>query len=118
MRRFVLTASSRSLTAGALLRQYMNETETTMSRILTLAYGGVAYVVSFLTLLYAIGFIGNVLVAKSLDSGATDPWLGALAVDLALLSLFGIQHSVMARHGYKRLVTSIIPASVATAGGS
>ena len=82
-----------------------------MSRILTLAYGAVSYVIFFLTFLYAIGFIGNVIVPKSLDSPATDPWPTALAVDLALLSLFAVQHSVMARHGFKRLLTRIIPAA-------
>ena len=54
-----------------------------MSRILTLAYGALSYVIFFLTFLYAIGFIGNVVVPKSLDSAATDPWLTALAIDLA-----------------------------------
>jgi protein-S-isoprenylcysteine O-methyltransferase Ste14 len=80
-----------------------------MSRILTLAYGALSYVVFFLTFLYAIGFIGNVLVPKSLDSPATDPWLRSLAIDLALLSLFAVQHSLMARQGFKRLITRVIP---------
>ena len=83
-----------------------------MARVLTLAYGAVSYVTFFLTFLYAIGFIGNVGVPKSLDSGPTDPWPTALAIDLALLSLFAVQHSVMARQGFKRLLTRIIPASV------
>jgi protein-S-isoprenylcysteine O-methyltransferase Ste14 len=82
-----------------------------MSRILTLAYGAVSYVIFFLTFLYAIGFLGNVGVPKTLDSPATDPWLTALAIDLGLLSLFAIQHSVMARQGFKRLVTRLIPES-------
>jgi protein-S-isoprenylcysteine O-methyltransferase Ste14 len=82
-----------------------------MGRILTLAYGAMSYVVFFLTFLYAIGFIGNLMVPKSLDSGPTEPWRTALAIDLALLSLFAVQHSLMARPGFKRLITKIIPAA-------
>ena len=82
-----------------------------MARILTLAYGGLSYVVFFLTFLYAIGFIGNLVVPKSLDSPATDPWQFALAIDLGLLSLFAVQHSVMARPAFKRLATRVIPQS-------
>ncbi len=80
-----------------------------MIRILTLAYGVVSYLVFFLTFLYAIGFLGNVVVPKSLDSGPTDPWLTALTIDLALLSVFAVQHSVMARQGFKRFVNRLIP---------
>lgn len=80
-----------------------------MARILTLAYGGITYVIFFVTFLYAIGFIGNIGVPKSLDSGPTDPWQRALAIDLALLSLFAVQHSVMARPAFKRLLTKVIP---------
>jgi protein-S-isoprenylcysteine O-methyltransferase Ste14 len=83
-----------------------------MSGVLTLAYGAVSYVAFFLTFLYAIGFLGNVVVPKSLDSAATDPWLTALAIDLGLLSLFAVQHSVMARPRFKRLVTRVIPDAI------
>ena len=53
-----------------------------MSGILTLGYGVVSHLIFFLTFLYAIGFLGNVVVPKSLDSPATDPWSKALSIDL------------------------------------
>lgn len=80
-----------------------------MNRILTLTYGAVSYAFFFLTFLYAIGFVGNVVVPTSLDGPASDPWPTALAVNLGLLSLFAVQHSVMARRGFKRLITRVIP---------
>jgi len=83
-----------------------------MIGILTLAYGAVSYGIFFLTFLYAIGFLGNVIVPKSLDSGPTDSWPIALAIDLALLLVFALQHSVMARPGFKRLFTKIVPVQI------
>ena len=83
-----------------------------MVGIAALAYGTLSYVIFFLTFLYAIGFVGNAVVPKSMDSPATDPWLTALAIDLGLLLIFALQHSVMARQGFKRWLTSVIPVSV------
>ena len=83
-----------------------------MSRILTLGYGAASYAVFLVTFLYAIGFLGNVVVPKTLDSPAEGPWLTALAIDLALLSLFAVQHSVMARPGFKSLLTRVISPAV------
>jgi methanethiol S-methyltransferase len=80
-----------------------------MRRILTLAHGVVSYVAFFLTFVYAIGFLGNIGVPKSLDSGAVGPWQTALAIDVGLLALFAVQPSVMARQGFKRMITRVIP---------
>jgi methanethiol S-methyltransferase len=80
-----------------------------MARLLTLVYGVVSYGFFLASFLYGIGFLGNVVVPKSLDSAATMPFLPALIIDMGLLSLFAVQHSVMARQGFKRLLTRVIP---------
>jgi protein-S-isoprenylcysteine O-methyltransferase Ste14 len=82
------------------------------SRILAFIYGAVSYVIFFGTFLYAIGFIGNFAVPKSMDSPAEGPWLTALLIDLGLLALFAVQHSVMARPAFKRVWTRLVPATV------
>ena len=79
-----------------------------MNRVVTLIYGAGSYAMFFLTLLYAIGFLGNVLVPKSLDSGPVGPLGTALLIDMGLLALFAIQHSVMARPAFKRLLTRVV----------
>ncbi|MBX3619696.1 MAG: isoprenylcysteine carboxylmethyltransferase family protein [Rhizobacter sp.] len=83
-----------------------------MRGLLSFLYGVAAYAACLAALLYLIGFSGNLLVPTSVDAGAAAPWGQALGVDLLLLALFGLQHSVMARRGFKRWWTRVVPPAV------
>ena len=81
-------------------------------RIIAFVYGIVAYVVFFVTFLCAIGFVEDLVVPKTIDNGSAGPTAQALIVNLVLMSIFAIQHSVMARPQFKQWWTKFVPPSV------
>jgi len=78
-------------------------------RIAIFAFGSVAYLIFLATFLYALGFVGGFLVPTTLDGPARMLFGPALAIDLGLLALFAVQHSVMARPAFKRMWTRVVP---------
>ncbi|MCV7426677.1 methanethiol S-methyltransferase [Mycobacterium montefiorense] len=83
-----------------------------MSRYLTVCYGAVAYLLFLVSFGYAIGFVGNIWVPRSVDHALSSPVGLAVLIDVALLGVFAIQHSVMARPAFKKLWTRIVPVSI------
>lgn len=83
-----------------------------MGGILAVLYGGVVYLFFLGTFAWAIAFVGNLPFGKTIDAGTPGPLFEAVLVNCALLAVFAIQHSVMARKGFKRWWTRIVPRSV------
>ena len=83
-----------------------------MGALFSLLYGAVTYLLFLVTFSYAIGFIGNVFVPKSVDTGTPAPLAEALIVNLLLLTLFALQHSIMARRSFKRWWTQFVSPAV------
>ena len=83
-----------------------------MKRYLTFGYGALCYAVFLASFLYAVGFVGNIVVPRTVDHGITASIGEAVVVNLILLGLFAVQHSVMARPAFKRMWTHIVPPSV------
>ena len=77
-----------------------------------LAYGTACYIVFLGTFLYAIGFVSGLIVPKTVDTGTAAPIAEAVIVNLLLMSLFAGQHSVMARHRFKRWWTRFVPKAI------
>ena len=83
-----------------------------VGRFLAFVYGFASYAIFFVTFLYAIGFVSGLMVPKTIDSGAVGPMPEAIIVDLVLMSVFAIQHSVMARRQFKQWWTRLVPKPV------
>jgi len=83
-----------------------------VTRLIAFLYGLVAYTFFLTSFLYAVGFVSGLVVPKTIDSGVPAPFVTALLVDLVLLSIFALQHSIMARQGFKRWWTRIVPQAV------
>ncbi len=81
-------------------------------RLIAFLYGIASYAVFFVSFLYAIGFVAGLAVPKTIDNGPDAPTAPAIIVDLLLMSVFAIQHSVMARKQFKQWWTRLVPASV------
>ena len=80
-----------------------------IKRLIFFAYGSVSYLIFLFTFLYAIAFVGGFAVPRQLDGTSVSPLPAAIAIDCALLTLFAVQHSVMARRWFKERWTQIVP---------
>jgi methanethiol S-methyltransferase len=83
-----------------------------MGRLIAFFYGLASYLVFFVTFLYAVGFVSGLVVPKTIDSGIAGSMAEALIVNLLLMTLFAVQHSVMARKQFKQWWTQYVPKSV------
>lgn len=83
-----------------------------MNRILTLLYGIICYIIFFITFLYTIGWVGNLYLPVTIDSDPLVPLGYAVLINLGLLTLFALQHSIMARPAFKRWWTQYVPTQI------
>ena len=88
------------------------EQSSAIGRVLSFVYGLAAYLVFFGTILYAIGFVTGLVVPKTIDTGTVAPLAEAIVVNLLLMTLFAVQHSVMARKPFKQWWTQYVPKPV------
>ena len=83
-----------------------------MGKLVAFLYGIVAYLVFAIVIVYAIGFVTGLVVPKTIDSGPAGPLVESIVINLVLLTIFALQHSVMARPQFKKWWTTIVPKSV------
>jgi len=83
-----------------------------MGGIIAFIYGIISYVIFFGTFLYAVGFVGNFIVPKAIDTGSAGALVPSVLINAGLLTVFALQHSVMARPAFKKVWTKIVPKSV------
>jgi protein-S-isoprenylcysteine O-methyltransferase Ste14 len=83
-----------------------------MNKLLSFFYGLVCYAVFFLSFIYAIGFVGNMALPKTIDSGFESGVAQSLIINLVLLGLFAVQHTIMARPAFKQWWTKMVPVQV------
>lgn len=83
-----------------------------MKKMMILLYGSASYLLFLVAFFYAIGFVAAFGVPKTIDSGTPGPMMEAILVNSLLLSLFAIQHSVMARRGFKKMLARVAPAEI------
>ena len=83
-----------------------------MSKVFSFLYGVVCYLVFFVVFLYLIGFVGDLFVPKSIDLGTETTAAQSVLINVALLVLFAVQHTIMARPAFKKWLTKIIPEQV------
>ena len=92
--------------------QTPSKDSTVMGRALAFVYGLAAYLIFFVTILYAIGFVTGLVVPKTIDTGDVAPLTEAIIVNVLLMTLFAVQHSVMARRPFKEWWTQYVPKPV------
>ncbi|WP_179334726.1 methanethiol S-methyltransferase [Winogradskyella costae] len=78
-----------------------------MKKVVIVIYGAIAYIIFLIAFLYAIGFVGNIYLPKTIDSGTEPSLINAILINLAVLSVFALQHSIMARPKFKEWFNSI-----------